>query len=279
MEANQTNLQIKIILTMNFQSTESMQIRSNVLEVSLLFEALTSAFLAALLDIDAKSSKTMGNTSKALSFDAKVQLLTDMKSMGKEEASKFQDFMEIRNQFMHNAQSQSYVLCFDQCLSGKGSKLLKNYPQNDSLELEAKYKECFNDLSSEILGILLKLVDKIKEKFSDKATNDLNRKVVELFHEGIDQVTSNFSDVGIHIKQKIYQHILNHLPDEEETSLNEVYPRILGQKDGKNIVIGKNERCFYVKYEDATTEKSTMLPESFDPNKLTLEQGLEILNL
>ena len=73
---------------------------------------MASFSLAFLLDIDfdkLNESKPLGNTSSALSFSQKVNLLLDYKSITKEEKLKLESFMNIRNQFMHNQSADSYL--------------------------------------------------------------------------------------------------------------------------------------------------------------------------
>src|SRR5688572_19762225 len=87
--------------------------RQNILNVSLLVENFTSLFLSRLLEIqDHRKTISFGNKSSSLSFNQKVNILIDIGALNATDKIKFQTFMEIRNQFMHNIDADSYENCF-----------------------------------------------------------------------------------------------------------------------------------------------------------------------
>lgn len=125
--------------------------------MSLLIEASLSKFLSKLFDIpDSDNSISFGNKSTALSFRTKVNLLLDMKVFDKNDNWKLEKFMEIRNQFMHNFEASSYEKCFS-FLSGAQEKVLKEYPQDKKLPLEAQLKIASQKLAFEVLNIVQKV--------------------------------------------------------------------------------------------------------------------------
>lgn len=74
--------------------------RLTVLNYSLKLENISSTSLAFILDIEngeIKNSKSLGNKSSSLSFNQKVNLLLDNKSINKSEKFKLESFMAIRN--------------------------------------------------------------------------------------------------------------------------------------------------------------------------------------
>jgi len=87
--------------------------RAEVMEQGVAIEAGISGILGFILDIDVINSKSLGYKSSALSFNAKVNLLTDLKFVPQEIAKQFQLFAEIRNKFAHVQYVDDYTKCFE----------------------------------------------------------------------------------------------------------------------------------------------------------------------
>ena len=88
--------------------------RNTVIEASVTIERIVGTMLGMFLDIDCESSTSFGNTTQALSFNHKLNLLTDLKIIGKDEKTLLIHFSEIRNVFAHNAVVISFFQCFKQ---------------------------------------------------------------------------------------------------------------------------------------------------------------------
>ena len=132
--------------------------RKEYLSRSLLAESLTSSFIGGLLGItNLNNSKTLGNKSSSLSFSQKIDLLIDMGALDYEDKNKFQTFMEIRNQFVHNIEAASYILCF-RYLNGKDKFVLKQYPQPDEFPEETKLKLASLSLADDVLTLIAKIM-------------------------------------------------------------------------------------------------------------------------
>jgi hypothetical protein len=142
------------------------QIRIDVLHCSLSFEHLISLILAELLDIDIETSQTLGSKSSSLSFKNKIDLIIDIRAMEREDAKKFICFAEIRNQFMHNINVDTFTKCF-QNLDGRDRELKKKYGLTDSKDLteEQLLSKCFDSLFKDISNVIAKLFNKIAEKY------------------------------------------------------------------------------------------------------------------
>ncbi|WP_146130051.1 hypothetical protein [Aurantibacter aestuarii] len=120
---------------------------------------MASFSLAFLLDIDIeydkiKESKSLGNSSSALSFNQKVNLLLDNKSITKDEKLKLESFMNIRNQFIHNKDAVSYTKAVSN-ISGLENRLKRIYPDFfKEIELEESIDNCVTELYNDSLSIL-----------------------------------------------------------------------------------------------------------------------------
>lgn len=139
--------------------------RAIVLEFSVMIEDMLSLLLSVVLKIrHRRDSLSLGTKSSGLSFNAKANLLLDMKYLKKDDRWKFQMFMEIRNQFAHNLKVQTFDQCF-QSVTGK-DKLLNTYRSvNNSSSVEEKLKEAFMALGFEIIDLGKKVISKFGEEY------------------------------------------------------------------------------------------------------------------
>lgn len=87
--------------------------RAEVMEKGVAIEAGISGIIGYILNIDVDTSKSLGHQNSALSFNAKVNLLTDLKFVPKEIARQFQIFAEVRNKFAHVQYVDNFTKCFE----------------------------------------------------------------------------------------------------------------------------------------------------------------------
>ncbi len=99
--------------------------RINVLTKSLEIENALSDVIKAIIKIPKIDTKTLGNQSSSLSFKTKADLLYDLNRISKEEYNRLILFMEIRNQFIHNIDADSFIKVFEILGSSKKNKLLQ----------------------------------------------------------------------------------------------------------------------------------------------------------
>lgn len=134
---------------------KNMEKRIQVLQYSLILEKQASLELSNLLFIsDVNETKTLSNKSESLSFNQKINILVDSGVVGSKYKSKFQFFMSVRNQFMHNIETDTYEKVINQLGSLKflkdnyGNNFSPDQPKEDSLELCVKdlFKDCINHL-------------------------------------------------------------------------------------------------------------------------------------
>jgi hypothetical protein len=170
---------------------EELRKRTKILETALYLEGLTSSLISGLLDIDVKNSKAFGNKSSALSFNSKIHLLTDMRSLEKGVSSKFEKFMSIRNQFMHNLSANSFEKCLDN-IDGSGTWLLKNYPQDKNLELEVRYEKSLDDLCHDLTFITADLVKLIEAKIEKEVKAQINERILAALFANLKDATQQF---------------------------------------------------------------------------------------
>lgn len=158
--------------------------RKIVLAYSLMIEMMVSEFLSRLLGIQ-KASDTLcfSNKSTALSFNQKVNLLIDIAALDKGDKAKFLTFMEIRNQFMHNGQADTFESCCS-FMEGKETYLLKNYPQDKNHTREQQLKDAFDALANEVSTLSMKLWNKVQDKIKGEVEQKTNRRTLDAMLAG-----------------------------------------------------------------------------------------------
>ena len=168
--------------------------RNEVLEIALLVENMTSKHLAKLLGIKKyENSKTLGNKSSSLSFNQKIDLLIDINALSNEEKRKFDAFMKIRNQFMHNLYAKNYESCISY-LEGTENFLLKNYPQLSDLTKEDKLRNAALSLSYEVKSLTVNIIKKVDEKFKSEAEHIVLKNSQQAFIETIKELKTSLDD-------------------------------------------------------------------------------------
>ena len=177
------------------------------MEKGVAIEAGISGILGFILNIEIETSKSLGHQNSALSFNAKVNLLTDLKFVPKEIARQFQLFAEIRNKFAHVQMVDSFTICFEILKDQK--KYLETFlnTEIEGADEEIKLKICFDFLCFH-LGIWMKL---ILERSKYLKSQDLKRTtVIEILRsflhgrvpeEGTDEETRYLQQIDILVKE------------------------------------------------------------------------------
>jgi len=147
----------------------NLELRSEILEASLNLENAVSEFIVALLVIEKEKRKAISNKSGNLSFKNKIDLLFDLDSLNSEEHQKLLLLMELRNQFLHNLECNSFVKAINLLGSDKGKKLLKLGNTNGIEDLEYQYKSAFVNLKIECLKIVTDKIEDRMKQIDDRA--------------------------------------------------------------------------------------------------------------
>lgn len=93
----------------------NIELRKDILEKSLTLEDALSRLLAILFRFSKDNSKTLGHKSSSLSFKTKADLLNDLGRLNDEQYRALIMFMEIRNQLIHNLDSDSLMKAVQRC--------------------------------------------------------------------------------------------------------------------------------------------------------------------
>lgn len=169
--------------------------RAKILKYSLIIENNLSYLVAFLLDIENfDNSYSFGNGSSSLSFNQKVNLLLDTKSLSKEDKIKLTYFMNIRNQFMHNIDANTYVECtknIDGLLAGLKKNYKSIFDNNNDIEIalekvvEELFRDClrsFVEFKGGLNAKLQAIADERVKKVDDKTYYLLQDKIKSFYN-------------------------------------------------------------------------------------------------
>lgn len=153
--------------------TDSMPKRIKVLGETVQLEFLTSTLLTQLLHLK-EETITFGHTTKALSFDQKLNLLMDIGMLEKEQRLRFTLLQEMRNQFAHSLTAFTFEICVGRTSIGK-EKLFKWHPQDTSLPIEEQLEKAFDDLIAYIRKVVKQIVSDALVRWQDDHEKKLNQ--------------------------------------------------------------------------------------------------------
>src|ERR1035437_2775448 len=128
--------------------------RAFVVEMSVKIEHLLNVIISQLLGVKPEETRSFGNSSHALSFNAKANLLLDLNYLNKEQRQKFQIFMEVRNKFANIYYQLKKIFGIDK--------------DGESLEKDMEYM--FISLSLDIANTLNEIKDRIYSEMAVKYT-------------------------------------------------------------------------------------------------------------
>jgi len=159
----------------------NLELRSEILEASLNLENAVNELIVALLVIEKQKRKAISNKSGNLTFKNKIDLLFDLDILDSEEHQKLLLLIELRNQFLHNLECNSFVKAINLLGSDKGKKLLKFGNANELENREYQYKIAFGNLKIECLKIVVAKVEDRMKQIDNRAKIHVNFAESQIF--------------------------------------------------------------------------------------------------
>ena len=159
----------------------NLELRSEILEASLNLENAINELIVALLLIEKQKRKAISNKSGNLTFKIKIDLLFDLDIIDSEEHQKLLLLMELRNQFLHNLECNSFLKAISFLGSDKGKKLLKFGNANDFENQEYQFKIAFGNLKIECLNTVVVKIDDRMKQIEDRAKIHKNFAESQIF--------------------------------------------------------------------------------------------------
>lgn len=171
-----------------------------VLQKSLLLERAMSELLCFLLEIQPiNKSRVFGNTSGAMSFKQKVDLIIDTKGISekksKEASEKFVVFMELRNSFMHNIDVIDFSYYFENLSNGKDNlkKLKRWYKKEKSKEIGNEYDILFDFLFEQLRSFTNEIWNEYYNRLTEKIKNIGSSRIVGIVHNTMKEIRADFN--------------------------------------------------------------------------------------
>ncbi|WP_407557911.1 hypothetical protein [Winogradskyella sp. 4-2091] len=177
-------------------SEYSSKIKLKILKYSLRLEKIASYSLAYIFDIEKpENTKSLGNKNTSLSFNQKLNLLLDSGSIVKEEKEKMEIFMEVRNQFMHNLNVDSFQDVFE-LLNGREKRLKKLYPDyfSEDIKLEKSFDKVTEKLYLEGMKTLVSFKGVKDKKLKRIANETVYKKLYDSTPRAVDKALKLLTD-------------------------------------------------------------------------------------
>lgn len=188
------------VFEIHFRDEKSAPDRSQVIAVSVRVEDYINMCLSRALGVmESKGTRSFGNTSRNLSFNAKLNLFLDLKGISRDEEKLLDKFGVVRNKFAH----QLEVNTFYDCLVLDKDKAFKNFFENRYSSKVEQYE--FND--NKVAEILPYFLDDV-----ETVCGNVTKRMFDLIEE----------QIGALAKAKKMQFLLQNLTDFENMSTEEI---------------------------------------------------------
>ncbi len=186
----------------------NIELRKDILEKSLIIESSLSGVLSLLFRFPKDESKTLGHSSNSLSFKTKTDLLLDLKRLDDRQYKELIMFMEIRNQLIHNLDTDTLLKAVIRCQ--KTNKLLeldinlkKDFNETESIVLKEKIlKILVEELTQHLIStckIILEGIEneiKLEELRKKKETeSEFTLECVKFMGDSIDKVSEVYDEI------------------------------------------------------------------------------------
>ncbi|MFC0878953.1 hypothetical protein ACE01N_20330 [Saccharicrinis sp. FJH2] len=203
------------------------ELRSDILEKSLEIEYQLSKIIKEIIRVPKTDTKTLGNQSSSLTFKTKVDLIYDLDRINKDEYNLLILFMEIRNQFIHNLQADSFIETF---------QILGNSKKNKILNLDPEISKVFNELN------VNPELNEQQEKILKIAFNVFHKKLVEIIIKQHEVLIKELKDEeGKKVKLKFHEIALDMIEIIQDTveEFGEIYSKEIEKITGHKNDFGE----------------------------------------
>lgn len=191
----------------------NLELRTQILEYSLILEDYLSAGLAMLFRIkkDKQETKTLGGSTSSISLKTKADLLNDLGRITSEQYTDLIIFMEIRNQLIHNKGVDSLEKAVAK--TSRLKRLLELVPDR-----KEQYTSCMNaDIKEQILMLtvtslfdgIIKSVESMIEVIREEVEDENNSIKEDTLNQVSESMAMALAETSIKIDQELMVHTTN----------------------------------------------------------------------
>jgi hypothetical protein len=207
--------------------------RMKILRACVELEGATSDFLRQVFRLK-DSSITFGMTTKALSFEHKLNLMLDLASITSDDRKRFQMLQEMRNQFAHNDACISYEIYFT--LAKKSpDKLFEWYPVPTKGTLEQRLEKAVNLWLKDLHSIRRKAEGMIGKRLSASMRERMNAASFNVYRSKRTEFYDRFEDhanyTGAEVKD-IVSEIFRDIERESRAAMDVAFQKELREAAG-----------------------------------------------
>ncbi len=175
---------------MSMEAQLNIEVRSRILEYSLVIENLINDLLLMNLGIYNEKEKTKLFSNKGkLTFQNKIDLLFDIEVLSKIENSEFELLMNIRNKFLHDIDCSSFQILLQQLDNGIVNRFKKFLEEGQSISDEEACKSACYKIFKTNLGTIKKKIQ------LNKAAKEKKNKLFQVQNEQIIYYIDFISDL------------------------------------------------------------------------------------
>jgi hypothetical protein len=179
----------------------NLKMRTTILEYSLQIENSVNTLLVGYLEIFEKEKTKNFGTKAGIPFQSKIDLLLDIGVLEPAELKEIELLMIFRNKFLHDIDSNSFIVVLDKIDSGIKNRLLKFLEPNINKEnaTEKDYEDAFRNLFIHNLKTLSKKYKKRRENIINK-TNYMTSLYDAYI--SMNELSTNFAQEILQIAEK-----------------------------------------------------------------------------
>ena len=146
----------------------NIEVRSEILEYSLIIEGAINSLLLTYLGVTGKSNTKLFGNKAGISFKSKIDLLYDIDVLSKKEHSDLELQMIFRNKFIHMLECNSFLFVLNQLDSGIKNKFKSHMNDPTKIDNEDSCKESYRNIYGTNLNFILKKFKLKRQSIEDK---------------------------------------------------------------------------------------------------------------
>ena len=234
---------------MKFNNNINIELRSEILEYSLILEKYINELLLLNLGImsDSKATRLFGSKA-GITFKNKIDLLFDIDVLSKDENSDMELLMIFRNKFLHIIDCDSFKSVISELDNGLKNKFKCYLPNGHSIDNEESCKTACSNLFMKNIKVIHEKAKERREKLEEKNEifQVLNNGIIshlDLFFDLINDLylilenSELENDKVLKLSEKIFEkcnlYVNKYQEDENFVSLNKNYEKFFA--DNKRI--------------------------------------------